>query len=74
MALETISLIKKLKIRDETLPIGLQGDLWQAIGNPLHGSFLSGIQTQAPNAHITDDIIPPAHAAALMAIEIFSQS
>lgn len=61
------AVIKKLKLARQKVPIGCVGSVFKA-GEILTIPMLETIKETAPNAYLTEPRMPPAHAAALMAL------
>ncbi|MBC7900194.1 MAG: hypothetical protein H7070_09095 [Saprospiraceae bacterium] len=61
------AVIKKLKLARTKVPIGCVGSIFNA-GELLTGSMLKVVRECAPKAYLTEPLMPPAQAAALMAL------
>lgn len=61
------AVLKKLGLEKRKVPIGCVGSVFKA-GELLTGPMTEIIARVAPNAFLTDPQMPPAHAAALMAM------
>ena len=66
LGLAACAVIDKLKLKDSKVPIGCVGSVFNA-GPLLTEPMLAKVRTCAPRAFLTEPIMPPAHAAALMA-------
>lgn len=62
-----VAVIKKLRLQRSKIPIGCVGSVFNA-GELLTGPMKKVINAVAPKAHLELPKIPPAHAAALMAM------
>lgn len=63
-----VAVLKKLGLEDRKVPIGCVGSVFNA-GELLTGPMVEIIRRVAPNAYLTDPQMPPAQAAALMAMK-----
>ena len=63
-----IAVIHKLHLEDQTVPIGCVGGVFNA-GELLTAPMSEVIGRAAPKAYLTEPAMPPAHAAALMAMK-----
>ncbi|MBP9110819.1 MAG: hypothetical protein KBF83_14785, partial [Pyrinomonadaceae bacterium] len=61
------AVLKKLGLEKRKVPIGCVGSVFKA-GELLTGPMTEIIRIVAPKAFLTDPQMPPAHAAALMAM------
>jgi len=61
------AVLKKLGLENRKVPIGCVGSVFKA-GELLTGPMTEIIKRVAPKAYLTDPQMPPAHAAALMAM------
>lgn len=68
-----VAVLKKLGLEKSKVPIGCVGSVFKA-GELLTGPMNEVIRTVAPKAYLTDPQMPPAHAAALMAMQNGSNS
>lgn len=62
------AVIKKLKLDRRKIPIGCVGSIFKA-GELLTGPMLQTISAVAPKAYLTEPLMPPSHAAALMSLQ-----
>lgn len=62
-----VAVLKKLGLEKSKVPIGCVGSVFKA-GELLTGPMNEVIRRVAPKAYLTDPQMPPAHAAALMAM------
>ena len=62
------AVLKKLGLEKRKVPIGCVGSVFKA-GELLTGPMTEIIRRVAPKAYLTDPQMPPAHAAALMAMK-----
>ncbi len=67
LGLAACAVIEKLKLERSRVPIGCVGSVFKA-GDILTKPMLDTIRTVAPKAFLTEPEMPPAHAAALMAM------
>lgn len=67
LGLAACAVIEKLGLKRKKIPIGCVGSVFKA-GELLTEPMLDTIQTVAPKAFLTEPLMPPAHAAALMAL------
>jgi len=65
------AVIKKLGLNGTNFPIGCVGSVFLA-GKLVTGPMKKLIRSVAPNAHLEPPKMPPAHAAALMAVQFTS--
>lgn len=61
-----IAVIKRLKLEKSKFPVGCVGSIFNA-GNILTEPMTTIIKTVAPKAYLTEPLMSPSHAAALMA-------
>jgi N-acetylglucosamine kinase-like BadF-type ATPase len=66
LGLAACSVIERLGLRRRKVPIGCVGSIFKA-GEILTAPMLQTVHTVAPKAFLTEPLMPPAHAAALMA-------
>jgi N-acetylglucosamine kinase-like BadF-type ATPase len=66
LGLAACAVIEKLNLKHRKVPIGCVGSVFLA-GDLLTGPMLSKVHECAPNAFLTEPVMPPARAAALMA-------
>lgn len=66
LGLAACAVIDKLKLGRRKIPIGCVGSVFKA-GELLTGPMLEKVRECAPLAYLTQPLMPPAHAAALMA-------
>ncbi len=62
-----VAVLKRLGLEDRRVPIGCVGSVFKA-GELLTSSMGEVIRKAAPKAYLTEPQMPPAHAAALMAM------
>jgi N-acetylglucosamine kinase-like BadF-type ATPase len=67
LGIAAVAVIEKLGLKKKKIPIGCVGSVFNA-GELLTKPMTDVIQTVAPNAFLTEPLMPPAHAAALMAL------
>lgn len=67
LGIAAVAVIEKLGLKKKKVPIGCVGSVFHA-GELLTKPMVNVIQTVAPNAFLTEPLMPPAHAAALMAL------
>lgn len=67
LGIAAVAVIEKLGLSKKKIPIGCVGSVFNA-GELLTKPMRNVIQTVAPNAFLTEPLMPPAHAAALMAL------
>ncbi|HMO81508.1 MAG TPA: BadF/BadG/BcrA/BcrD ATPase family protein [Pyrinomonadaceae bacterium] len=67
LGLAACAVIEKLGLKRYKVPVGCVGSLFKA-GDVLKGPMIEVIHTVAPKAVLTEPLMPPAHAAALMAL------
>jgi N-acetylglucosamine kinase-like BadF-type ATPase len=67
LGLAACAVIEKLKLDDTKVPIGCVGSIFNA-GPLLTEPMLEKVRRCAPRAFLTEPVMPPAHAAALMAL------
>lgn len=67
LGLAACAVIKKLKLDNTKIPIGCVGSIFKA-GKLLTNPMLKIIHNCAPEACLTEALMPPAHAAALMSL------
>ena len=67
LGLAACAVIEKLNLRDERIPIGCVGSVFNA-GELLKKPMLEKIRDCASLAYLTEPLMDPAHAAALMAL------
>ncbi len=63
-----VAVIRKLGIEKTSFPVGCVGSVFKA-GDLLTDAMIETIKSVAPNAHLEPPKMPPAHAAALMAMK-----
>jgi N-acetylglucosamine kinase-like BadF-type ATPase len=63
-----VAVIKKLHLEDQAVPIGCVGSVFMA-GRLLTDPMRAVIAAVAPKARLADPLMPPSHAAALMALQ-----
>lgn len=68
LGLAACAVIDQLGLRRQKVPIGCVGSVFNA-GNVLTKPMIETVHTIAPKAFLTEPAMPPAHAAALMAIQ-----
>jgi N-acetylglucosamine kinase-like BadF-type ATPase len=68
LGLAACAVIDQLGLRRQKVPIGCVGSVFQA-GKILTKPMIETVHTIAPKAFLTEPTMPPAHAAALMAIQ-----
>ncbi len=66
LGLAACAVIEKLGLKRNKVPIGCVGSIFHA-GELLTKPMIDVIRTVAPKAFLTEPLMPPAHAAALMA-------
>ena len=62
------AVIQKLKLEHRKVPIGCVGSVFKA-GELLTGPMIETIRKRSPKAYLTEPLMIPAHAAALMALK-----
>src|SRR5688500_12230381 len=67
LGIAAVAVIEKLGLKKRKIPIGCVGSVFNA-GELLTKPMTDVIQTVAPHAFLTEPLMPPAHAAALMAL------
>lgn len=67
LGLAACAVIEKLKLTRKKIPIGCVGSVFNA-GELLTRPMIDVVHTVAPLAYLTEPLMPPAHAAALMAL------
>ena len=67
LGIAAVAVITKLKLQDRKVPIGCVGGIFNA-GEILTEPMLETVRKIAPNAFLAEPLMPPAHAAALMAM------
>jgi N-acetylglucosamine kinase-like BadF-type ATPase len=67
LGIAACAVIEKLGLKRKKIPIGCVGSVFKA-GELLTAPMIDVINTVAPNAYLTEPLMPPAHAAALMAL------
>lgn len=67
LGIAAVAVITKLKLQNQKVPIGCVGSIFNA-GKILTEPMLETVRKIAPNAFLTEPLMPPAHAAALMAM------
>lgn len=67
LGIAAVAVIEKLGLKRKKIPIGCVGSVFHA-GELLTKPMTDVIQKIAPNAFLTEPLMPPAHAAALMAL------
>lgn len=73
LGLAACAVIEKLGLAKSSVPIGCVGSVFKA-GDLLKKPMLKTVRTVAKKAFLTEPEMPPAHAAALMAMQIGSAS
>ena len=73
LGLAACAVIEKLGLKRSKVPIGCVGSVFNA-GDLLTGPMIRTVHTVAPKAFLTQPEMPPAHAAALMALETLNTS
>lgn len=73
LGLAACAVIEKLGLTRSSVPIGCVGSVFKA-GDLLKKPMLKTVRTVAKKAFLTEPEMPPAHAAALMAMKNFSAS
>jgi len=73
LGLAACAVIEKLGLMKAAVPIGCVGSVFKA-GKLLTRPMLETVRTVAPKAFLTEPEMPPAHAAALMAMQNFAVS
>jgi N-acetylglucosamine kinase-like BadF-type ATPase len=68
-----LAVLKKLQLTRRKIPIGCVGGMFKA-GPLLTGPMTEVIRSAAPKAFLTQPFMAPAHAAALMALELQQRS
>lgn len=68
LGIAATAVIKKLKLERKKIPIGCVGSIFKA-GAILTGPMFETVTKAAPKAYLTEPLMPPAHAAALMALK-----
>ncbi len=68
LGVAVVAVLKKLGLTKLKVPIGCVGSVFNA-GNLLTGPMLEIIHKVAPKAYLTEPLMPPSHAAALMAMK-----
>ena len=68
LGIAAVAVLKKLHLTRRKIPIGCVGGMFNA-GELLTGPMEEAIRAVAPKAFLTEPFMPPAHAAALMALE-----
>ena len=72
LGLAAAAVLKKLGLNGRKLPIGCVGSVFKA-GEILTTPMADLIHSQAPAAYLTPPQMPPSHAAALMALESYTE-
>lgn len=67
LGLAALAVIEKLGLRRTKVPVGCVGSVFKA-GEILTRPMIETVHTVAPKAFLTQPTMPPAHAAALMAL------
>lgn len=67
LGIAAVAVITKLKLQDGKVPVGCVGSIFNA-GSILTQPMLETVRKAAPKAYLTEPLMPPAHAAALMAL------
>ncbi len=67
LGLAACAVIESLGLQKQKIPIGCVGSVFKA-GNILKQPMIDTIKTVAANAFLTEPLMPPSHAAALMAL------
>ncbi len=73
LGLAACAVIEKLGLAKSKVPIGCVGSVFNA-GELLTKPMIETVRTVAPRAYLTEPLTPPAHAAALMAMQSVSTS
>ncbi|HTH38475.1 MAG TPA: BadF/BadG/BcrA/BcrD ATPase family protein [Pyrinomonadaceae bacterium] len=73
LGLAACAVIEKLGLAKSKVPIGCVGSVFHA-GKLLTKPMIGTVRTVAPRAYLTEPLMPPAHAAALMAMQGVSTS
>jgi N-acetylglucosamine kinase-like BadF-type ATPase len=73
LGLAACAVIEKLGLAKSKVPIGCVGSVFNA-GELLTGPMIETVHTLAPRAFLTEPLMPPAHAAAMMAMRGLSTS
>lgn len=68
LGVAAVAVIKKLKLNRRKVPIGCVGSVFKA-GKILTKPMLETVRKIAPDAYLTEPLMPPARAAALMALQ-----
>ncbi len=68
LGLAACAVMKKLGLTHDRVPIGCVGSIFNA-GELLTKPMLESVRRCAPNAFLTEPLMEPAHAAALMALQ-----
>ena len=63
-----VAVLRKLRLTKRKIPIGCVGGMFKA-GDLLTGPMKKVIKEAAPKSFLTEPLMPPSHAAALMALE-----
>lgn len=67
LGIAAVAVITKLKLQKRKVPIGCVGSIFNA-GKILTKPMLDTVHKVAANAYLTEPLMPPAHAAALMTL------
>jgi len=67
LGIAACAVIKKLKLQDQKVPIGCVGSVFRA-GKLLKDPMFEIVNKTAPSAYLTEPLLPPSHAAAIMAL------
>ncbi|MEO7672615.1 MAG: BadF/BadG/BcrA/BcrD ATPase family protein [Pyrinomonadaceae bacterium] len=67
LGIAACAVITKLKLENQNVPIGCVGSIFNA-GSVLTEPMLETVRKIAPKAYLTEPLMAPAHAAALMAM------
>ena len=73
LGIAACAVITKLKLQNQKVPIGCVGSIFNA-GKILTAPMLETIRKIAPKAFLTEPLMPPAHAAALMAMRNYQNN
>lgn len=67
LGIAACAVVEKLRLEEKKIPIGCVGSVFKA-GELLTKPMIEMIHSIAPRAFLTEPLMPPAHAAALMAL------
>ncbi len=73
LGIAAVAVLKKLGLTDRKVPIGCVGSVFDT-GALLTGPMTEVIRDVAPLAYLTPPLMPPSHAAALLAAEAYSNN